>query len=99
MAALRAGTFHDFANSMAAYIDEAMRAEWADAKGTPLPAGLGADDRKILFAAIAQGVLKYLHHHLAADIVTNTRDGGSHAHRLLFTVEAYQSELDWLGGA
>lgn len=89
---LRAGTLADFANSMAAYMERAMQNEWQAVKGYALPASVGAQDRRILFAAVAQGVLKYLLDH--ADDVTTTEQGGeSHKHKLVFTVTAYRTPL------
>jgi hypothetical protein len=40
-------------------IVDAMGTEWQNAKGTPLPAA-GLEDRRILFAAVARGLLTYL---------------------------------------
>jgi hypothetical protein len=40
-------------------IEAAFAAEWARTKTIPLPAA-GGDDRRLLFAAVAHGVLKYL---------------------------------------
>jgi hypothetical protein len=54
---LKAGTVADFAGSMAEAIETAFNTEWNNNKETP-PAS--SDDRKILFAAIAQGILNYL---------------------------------------
>ena len=94
---LKAGTFDDFASSLAAYIDQAMQNEWQARKGEFLPTdGQGADDRRILFAAIAQGVLKFLGDHVG-DLVTtdNSGDGGltNHHHTMAFTVDTYRTPL------
>jgi O-methyltransferase involved in polyketide biosynthesis len=59
--ALKAGHVNDFSNSMAEAIEIAMQQELA-ASGTALPAA-GADDRRLLFVAIARGVLQYLKAH------------------------------------
>jgi hypothetical protein len=40
-------------------IMEALGKEWQRAKGAPLPAA-GVEDRRILFAAVARGLLEYL---------------------------------------
>lgn len=48
-----------FPGSLAEAIDNAMKAEWQAAKGVPLP-NEGQDDRRLLFAAIAQGLFNYL---------------------------------------
>ncbi len=59
--ALKPGTFSNFANSMAAAMEQAFQAEWDLHKDLPL----GDDtDRRILFAAIAQGMVNYLRDHL-----------------------------------
>lgn len=70
MAALKAGRFHDFANSMAAQMEAAMQEEWRRVHGHSMPHALGAADRRILFAAIARGVLRYLYIH-RGDLVTS----------------------------
>jgi len=95
--ALKAGTVANFASSLAAYIDQAMKNEWLAVKGEPLPTGdQGADDRKILFAAIAQGVLKFLADH-RDDLITTDEsgDGGltNHHHTMAFTVDTYRTPL------
>lgn len=61
MAALRAGTLQEteFAGSMAEAMEDALGQEWFNLKSTPLPAQ-GQDDRRLLFVAIAQGVVSYL---------------------------------------
>jgi hypothetical protein len=38
---------------------QALGREWQRAKGTPMPAA-GVEDRRLLFAAVAQGLLEYL---------------------------------------
>lgn len=83
--ALKAGSFDDLADTMTGAIDAAMREEWRDAKNQDLPAGLGEEDRRILFAAIAKGVLRYLHAH-RDDLVTQVvaDNPGGHSHRLAF---------------
>jgi len=40
-------------------IMEALGKEWQRAKGAPLPAA-GVEDRRILFSAVARGLLEYL---------------------------------------
>ncbi len=46
-------------NDLTAEIEKVMAEEYAKKKGAPLPA-LGGEDRKLLFTAIAGGVLQYL---------------------------------------
>lgn len=60
--AYKAGTVNDFANSMAKAIEDALKTEWASVKGKALPS-TGEEDRRLLFVAIAQGVLRYLSEH------------------------------------
>jgi hypothetical protein len=90
MAKLKAGsaeTATDFADSMAAAIEDAMRQEWSRVKNESLPA-MGEQDRRILFAAIAQGVLQYLKAHKLDIATTNVLDTASgHSHTLEFDVE------------
>lgn len=58
---IRAGTVANF-DGMALAIEEAFANELLNLKGTPLPES-SKDERRMLFAAIAQGVLYYLHDH------------------------------------
>lgn len=57
--ALKAGTVANFSSSLAEAMDNAMQQEWHALKGVSLPAQ-GQDDRRLLFAAIAQGLFIYL---------------------------------------
>jgi len=62
--AIKAGTVNDFESSMAEAMEEAMRIEYETVKvGQQLPT-MGIEDRRILFAAIAQGVVRHLKNHL-----------------------------------
>lgn len=85
MANLKAGRVNDFSNSMAEAIETAMKQEWHAVKGEWLPAPLGEEDRRILFVAVARGVLGYLKAH-QADILTNTEHDttSGHHHQLSF---------------
>lgn len=94
---LKAGTVDNLASSLALYIDTAMNNEWQAVKGEPLPGDdQGAQDRQILFAAIAQGVLKFLADHVG-DLVTTDDSGDSglttHHHAMNFTVGTYRTPL------
>lgn len=94
---LKSGTVDDFASSLTAYLDQAMQNEWLAVKGEALPtSGPGVEDRRILFAAIAQGVLKFLADH-GDDLVTseNSGDGGltTHHHTMAFTVDTFRTPL------
>jgi len=55
----RAGSVEAFSSSLAAEIENAFQSLVLATKGEPLQPS-GAQDRKVLFAAIAQGVLQYL---------------------------------------
>lgn len=79
---LKAGQVADFAGSMAEAIEQAFQSEWTATKTTALPQ-TGAADRKILFAAVAQGVLNYLEDHKAELVTSNENDTASgHSHIL-----------------
>ena len=56
--ALKPGSVSDFANSMAEAMEQAFQTEWNANKDIPL--GEDDSDRKIMFAAIAQGVVNHL---------------------------------------
>ena len=77
--ALKAGTVLDFNASMAAAMEQAFKDEWFDVKQEALP-GVGEEERKILFAAIAQGLLSYLEANINGSLlvdVTVTQTTGS----------------------
>jgi hypothetical protein len=83
---LRAGN-HTSENddTLTAYIEAAMQEEWQAARGEALPSA-GAEDRRILFAAVAKGVLRYLYTH-RDDLITSleiTEDFGNHRHDAAF---------------
>lgn len=80
---LRAGTHaSDGDGSMTDLIELAMREEWKAARGEVLPtSGPGVMDRHILFAAVAKGVLRYLHAHRDDLITTLQIDEGIGNHR------------------
>ncbi len=79
MAQLKGGTVSDFAGSMAEAMEQALAREWQALKGADLPAE-GRDDRRLLFAAIATGVLSYLKAHQAEVLNTITLEiGGAQA--------------------
>jgi hypothetical protein len=46
-------------NELTAAIEAGFDREWTAAKGTPAPSA-GKEDRRIMFAAVARGVLQYL---------------------------------------
>jgi hypothetical protein len=77
---LKAGTVADFGGSMAEYIETAMKNEWRAIRKEELPERLGEADRRILFTAVAQGVLKYLYDH-RSDLITDSGGEGPNSHR------------------
>lgn len=60
--ALKAGTVASFGSSLAEAMDNAMKQEWQAVKGVPLPSQ-GEEDRRLLFAAISQGIFIFLKAH------------------------------------
>ncbi|MGH8636741.1 MAG: hypothetical protein ACREUZ_06345 [Burkholderiales bacterium] len=78
MAKLKAGTVFNFNDSLAAEMEAAMKAEWLAVKGEPLPSPTGEEDRKIMFVAIARGLLQYLQDH--RDEIFTTEEDGDHEH-------------------
>jgi hypothetical protein len=67
--AIKAGTVADFEGSMAAAMENALAEEYEKLKDQPLPE-TGEDDRKLLFAAIAQGIVRHLKDNIGAFKVT-----------------------------
>jgi hypothetical protein len=84
---LYAGTVADFENSLAEAIEQAFASELYALKGAMLPDS-SAQERHMLFCAIAQGVLGYLQQH--EDELTVAVDLGSGDGHLSF---------DWATGA
>ncbi len=85
---LRAGNYpSQDDDTLAAFIDAAMQEQWFQARGELLSAdGPGAQDRRVLFAAVARGVLQYLYAHRDELVSTLQQpDGlGDHRHRADF---------------
>ena len=75
MSPLKGGTTADFTGSMAEAIEKAMEKEYQALKGASLPA-TGQQDRRMLFASIASGILNYLEAHQDEMIKTITIDTG-----------------------
>jgi hypothetical protein len=69
--ALKAGTVDDFEDSMAEAIENALKVEWAVVKEIAFPT-TGEDDRRLLFVAIAQGIVRYLKDNAEASIVVHS---------------------------
>lgn len=59
---MKPGTVAQPAKSLTEAIEHALKMEWLAVKGESLPE-TGAEDRRLLLAAIAQGVLDYLKDH------------------------------------
>ena len=57
--ALKAGTLTDFDDSMAEAMENALATLWLAKTGDPLPAAT-QEDRRLMFVAIAQGVVRHL---------------------------------------
>ena len=56
---LKAGHVDDFDDSLAEAIEQAMKDEWQRAKDEPMP-DTDPTDRRILFVAVARGLLAFL---------------------------------------
>lgn len=64
---------------------QALGQEWQTAKGAPLP-DAGIEDRRILFAAVARGVLTYLKAHedeVLRSIDLQIADGSTLSHQVV----------------
>ena len=59
------------AAGLTAAIEAAFGKEWALVKTIPLP-GAGREDRRLLFAAVARGILEYLNAHENETVTTVT---------------------------
>jgi len=89
--ALKGGHVASFADSMAEAIETAMNEEWQAVKGEALSTD-DQESRRLLFCAIARGVLGYLKSHEADLIKTIGLDGGSGA--VSNTVSALELDID-----
>jgi hypothetical protein len=65
------------ANSMALAMEQEMENLFQAIKGKPLP-NTGEEDRRLLFASIARGLLKYLHQQETGNITAQTNDAHTH---------------------
>jgi hypothetical protein len=74
---LKGGHVSDFDGSLAAAIEQAMADELMTVRGQSLPGNQGVEDRRLLFVAIAQGVLRYLEAHQNEIFKTLTFDAGA----------------------
>lgn len=91
MAKLKAGTVTNLqTDTLAGAMDAEFVSLWASLKDTDLPTDVQAvEDRRLMFVAIARGVLGYLHNH-RDDIETTEEqaNGGGSEHD-------HQLEFDW----
>jgi hypothetical protein len=69
--AIKAGTVADFENSMAEAIEDALKAEWSTVKEIDFPNN-DPEDRRLLFVAIAQGIVRYLKDNAEFSIVVHS---------------------------
>lgn len=75
--ALKAGTLTDFDNSMAKAMEDALGVLWLAKTGEPLSSA-AQEDRRLMFIAIAQGVVKHLRDNAgpAFDVSVNVEQTG-----------------------
>lgn len=79
-------------NGLTQAIEAGFDREWQSAKGTPAPAA-GQADRRLMFAAVARGVLQYLEAHQNELLNTITaRDQNSTS--FTFSVESTDLGID-----
>lgn len=75
--ALKAGTLTDFDNSMAKDMEDVLGVLWLAKTGQPLTSA-AQEDRRLMFIAIAQGVVKHLKDNAgpAFDVSVNVEQSG-----------------------
>jgi hypothetical protein len=75
---LQPGTVTDFANSMAAAMETAFKQQWPYVMGdAPVPAT--SEQMKLLFVAVAQGVVNHLKdHHASFKVQVNETGSGDY---------------------
>jgi len=88
----KAGTVANFSNSMAAAMEQAFEDEWIDVKEEALPGG-GEEERKILFAAVAQGLLSYLEANINGSLLIDVRVAQTGGGTIVSEGEATNVEL------
>ena len=76
--ALKAGTLEDFGNSMAKAMEDALGVLWLAKTGEPLTSA-AQEDRRLMFVAIAQGVVRHLKDNAgpAFDVSVNVVQAGA----------------------
>ena len=96
MGTLKAGTATAAGDNMARMIEDAMIEEWGLAYPGRSLSEAGALDRRIMFAAIAKGVLRYLHKHQHAIVTVTPVNQGveEHSHKLSFDLVEKQGAPD-----
>lgn len=85
---LKAGRVKDFSGSLAEAIETAMKEEWQLVKGEALPSA-GEEERRVLFVAVARGVIKFLDDHQDEIFTSMTLKRGA-ARKVAYTVEALE---------
>ena len=84
--ALKAGTIQDYVNSMAQAMENAFLEEWPRIMSDDQPKPKSNDQMKLLFIAIAQGVVRHLADHPESfDVSISTN--ASHSHSASVTVQ------------
>jgi hypothetical protein len=86
---LKAGHVGDFSGSLAEAIETAMKQEWQLVKGEALP-GTGEEDRRLLFVAVARGVIKFLDDHQDEIFTSMKLKHLGAVHSVTYTVEALE---------
>ena len=92
MAKLKAGTVSGLqVDTLAGAIDAEFSALWGVHKDIDLPNDVHAvEDRRLMFVAIARGVLLYLHNHRDDIATTEDQAGG-----IVNSEHVHQLEFDW----
>lgn len=74
------------ADSMAKFMEEEMNDVYYKVKNENLPP-LGKEDRRLLFTAIARGILKYLHEHEGTiQAIASVSGVSAHTHKVQLNV-------------
>jgi hypothetical protein len=84
--ALKAGTIQDYGNSMAEAMEEAFLEEWPRIMSDNQPKPKPNDQMKLLFIAMAQGVVRHLADHPESFGVSISSNAG-HSHSASVTVQ------------
>ena len=84
--ALKAGTIQDYGNSMAQAMEEAFLEEWPRVMTDDQPKPTSTNQMKLLFIAIAQGIVRHLADHADSFDVSVAANAG-HNHAASVTVQ------------